>query len=261
MTDNFFPWDEIPDSDSLPAGHLHFQVDSLEDSESSGGKRMFRAQFTCVAPPEAANMRYFENYVTGNDEAMGSIVPGQFGTKQLKGMLKAAQVPPSNDPNALCIGALNTQFIARMTINKDGENRISRYFRVGEKPAALDPVKPTVGGAGAVAMPIGVAPPAMGAGAVTPGPAVLAPLALPVTPAAPAPVAAPVAVVAPAPIAPPIVAPPAPVVPPSPAVVTPVVPAPSAVTPTAPTPTMECSICKQQVAVLEFSAHVQAHGG
>lgn len=281
MTDNFFPWDEILDTDLFPAGHIQFQVDSLEDSESSGGKRMFRAQFTAVAPVEVANMRYFENYVTGTDEALTSIVPGSFGTKQLKAFLKNAQVPPSNDPAMLCAGATNTQFIGRMTVNKEGENQLRRYFRVGEKPPALDPVKPAVGGAGAgpVAMPV-VSPPVGGS---TPPPAPKGAPPVPETaaeapkgppldkepastvvaptgpPAPTATIPAPTTVVAPGPAAGAAGAPSTPAVV-APGPTTPASPT-STTAPGPPTPTMECSICKTQIPVLEFSAHVQSHGG
>ena len=157
-----FPWDEIPNSNVFPAGTFQFQYVKLEDGQAqSSGKRMFRAQFTCVAPAQLAGMSHFENFVTGNDENLGEIVPGSMGTRSLKQSLVGAQVPPQNDPGQICqlVNATAPQLMISLSkyTEKGGEydgqerNRVTGYYKIGEKDVQM---APEMGGGGAPGMPM-----------------------------------------------------------------------------------------------------------
>ncbi len=279
--DNYFAWDEIPDMNVLPGGTLHFNVDELTDDESSSGKRMFRARFSVVLPVEFAGMVHFENYVTGSDEAPKALLPGSFGTRNMKAMMKAAQVPPNNDVALLCAGAANTQFLAKVSQveEKEGDykgtlrNRINAYFRIGERQVEIDVVKGTGAAAAApVAVASPVVAPVVAALASAPAPAPTGTPGPPTTSAAAPPTPDPsIATPAHQPVStpvPPVAVPTAPVATP---VVVPVVstgtpptgpPAPTTETPAPAGPQMECMACKaagnpgMMVGVADFSAHM-----
>lgn len=255
--ENYFPWEETPDMNVLPGGTLHFNIDELLDDVSSSGKRMFRARFSVLAPTECAGMTHFENYVTGSDEAPTAILPGSFGTRNFKAMMKAAQIPPNNDVAMLCANAANAQFMAKVSQieEKEGEykgtlrNRINAYFRIGERQVEVDVVK----GAGGLVGPAVAAPVAAAAA--------LAPAATAAVPtAALAPVAA---SVAPAPVTPAVAATLAPATPATPAAPVQPAAAPAGPAPAPAGPQMECMACKaagspgMMIDVADFGNHMQ----
>jgi len=205
MEKEFFPWDDIPDMDVVPSGDYYVRGEVLEDGESSTGKRMFSAQMIVEEPQLYAGMSLFENFVTGTDEDPKGIVPGAFGTRRLKKMLKAAQVAQSNNTQQLCQNFKGTLFgvsVAEYT-EESGEyagmqrNRITAYWKRGERepgvaegqaggkgkgPAAAASAAAAAAKAQAPAAP---SPPATG----TPSPSPAAstkPVAAPQAPAAPA---------------------------------------------------------------------------
>ena len=94
MTDHF-PWEDIYEGNVFPTGIYEFQVEVIEDGYSAGDKRMPKGRFRCTAPDQFKGMSYFENFVCGTDENLADIVPGTFGSKALKMIFKAAQVPKS----------------------------------------------------------------------------------------------------------------------------------------------------------------------
>lgn len=258
---NFFPWDEISEENVFPTGVYHFSVDELEDGMSNTGKRMFRARYTAKAPAEQAGMSHFEYYVTGTEENPNGINPGTMGARGLKKMLAKAQVPPSNDPAALCVSARGAELLITLNfyVEKDGQyagtprNRIADYHRLGERNVGVTQPLPGQGvGTSAPTMPPGpsTAPP--------PGPPAATPPPVSATP--PGPPAAPTPGLPPAPAAAPTAAPPATAapVPPAPAQ-PPVAGAPAAGV--APEPTMKCQVpgCGQDVPVSQFGAHMQTH--
>lgn len=266
---NFFPWDDISDSDTLPSGNFQMKWVKLEDGQSnSSGKRMFKAQYQVIAPLEYQGQAYFENYVTGSEEAPGAILPGSMGTKSFKRALKAAQIPPANDINVVIRGAINSELV--LTINefveKAGEyagqmrNRTVGYWRVGEKQVGLapapaqpgqqarPPVMPAMGGVTSGMPQMGGQP--MGAGAVPPpvnAPS-FPPQGMPGTPPRP---------------------PQAPAFPGGQTTQAPVqsagvLPTPLPVMPSQPTPQLDgpkirCTLCNRDVPATIFNDHVQRH--
>lgn len=239
MTDqNFFPWDDIPDDNVLPEGTLHMRIDSLEDGMSGTGKRMFRAQFSVVAPIEFAGQKHFENFVTGSEENPTAILPGTVGSRMLKKCLSAAQVPANNDIVALCNAATGAELLMNMVIfeEPDGQykgqkrNRVSGWLRLGDREVGLAPKQGAPGQ--------GVAPPT--ASAPSPPTAPVQPQAAPAAPQQPAAPAAPAA--------------------PAPAPAQPVEAPPTQVPPTPQNgPMLKCTICQADVPVAEFGAHMQQH--
>ena len=229
---NFFPWDDIPDTNVFPDGIFEFEWDSLDDGYAqTSGKRMFKARFACVQPAEFKGMGLFENYVTGNDEVLQGIVAGAMGTRAMKAALKAAQVPANNDIANLCHSVKGSKLLMKIVQieEKDGDykgqlrNKVVACFKIGTRSVEVAK-KP--GARGAMQAPTVSAP--------APAPSAPAPSA-PVQ-AAPTPIPAPT----PTPAAPPIPGP---------------VPAP----PAANTETVQCQICKEMVPTAEFGAHAQAH--
>lgn len=227
---DFFPWDEIPDQDVLEAGDYLVRGASLEDGLAGTGKRMFVAQMSVEEPKEASGMFLFENFVTGTEEAQTAIMPGTLGTRRLKRMLGAAQIPASNNTAQLCKGFEGVIFGVSVSKyeEKSGEyagsirNRIGAFWKVGEKQPQI--------------------------GAVVKSPAAVA------QPVVQAPQGAPAPLVEQATQTVGSVAPP----PPTTGATTPASPPPPS-NATAPQgqPMLNCSICGQNIPSNEFAAHVQ----
>ena len=149
---DFFPWDQIPDTDVLADGRYLARGKKLEDLMSSGEgkdgvkKRMFKAQLEIVEPKEFAGMVHFENYVTGTAEASEDIVPGTMGTKSLKRLLAAAQIPAGNSIGQLCKTFEGSMFMLQVSEYADDDgpykgvprNRITKYAKVGEMVPGLE---------------------------------------------------------------------------------------------------------------------------
>jgi hypothetical protein len=265
--DNFFPWDDIPDSNVFPAMTGRFTWDKLEDGHSqSTNKRMFKANFICMEPEMYAGMYHTENYVVGNDENLNGIIPGTMGARSMKSALAAAQVPKSNDPAQLCavVTQSKPQLLLSLSLSKQetGEyagreqNRVTSYNKVGERPVQV------MGGqvANKSTAPIQApAMPTMPGTTAAPAPAPGGQVGAPAAPAAPTPAApaqaasAPAAPAAPQQQAAPAPTPGAPAPPPGGA------PAGNVAAPDTPEQTLKCSICGEDVPMSGFAAHTQAH--
>jgi hypothetical protein len=250
---DFFPWDDVPDSNVFPTMTGLFEWTKLEDGESSTGKRMARAVFQCVQPAEYAGMCHFENFVLGNDENMKGIVQGAMGTKALKQAAKAAQLR-IDSMQAACdlVQAQKPQLMLSLAYAKEekGEyagreqNRVTAYHKVGERAVQIAPKPgsqvrmnaPKAMPSQAPAMPTQTAPPAAAAAPASPVQAPSAPAQAPPTtaPAPPAPAPAQQATVAAS----------AP---------------PEQAAPAVNEPTIPCTICGQMVPATQYNEHVQAH--
>lgn len=224
--DQFFPWNEIADDNVLPEGVFQMRTESLEDGQANSGKRMFRAQFSVVAPLEFSGTRHFENFVTGNDEAPTAILPGAMGTKALKKYFVSAQIPQSESVGQICASAIGSEFLVTMTVveDKDGpfkgtrRNRITRWWKLGEKDVGVAPADSS--GRGVTSGVRSSAPPAPSRPAV---PQSVANAIAPKPPGVPAPGS------------------------------------PSVGSGGATEQTIVCTICGQAVPVSEFGAHMQTH--
>lgn len=272
-TEDFFDWDQTPDSNVFPAGTYQMSVQALDDGLSKGTsdgipKRMFVLRATCELPAQFAGMTYFENFVTGSKEAPNGMVPGSMGTRNFKQLMKGCQIPKGNSVAQLLNTAVSSQakFMVQLSYyeEKEGEyagtprNRLIGYFKLGERAPVVAPVA----GVAIVPGPV-LAPPVMpGQGATTGVPPVVSPdtgvtglpsiapqpvVAPPVQPvAAPQPQvfqsdpAVPQTQVAP-PAAPPVTVPPQP----------PATPAAGGM--------IRCTICQQDVAMAGLAEHVEAH--
>lgn len=237
---DFFPWDDINEDNVFPTGTYRVRIASLDDGNSSTGKRMLRGVFTCVEPVQCAGMSHFENYVVGTEEAPDAVSAGSMGARALKKMAKAAQIPQGNSLAQLCVTAVGAELILVINqyVEKEGayagtpRNRIADYVRLGEREPMIAPVA----GAPGAGVPAANVPPVASAAAPTPA----APAPAPPAAAAGAPATAPTAPVPPA-------APAAPAAPETPAA------------PAAPGPTMRCTICQAEVAVPDFGQHIADH--
>jgi len=247
MDNNFFPWDEIPDSNVFPTMTGRFQCVKLEDGESqSSRKRMFRAQFNCMEPSQYAGMSHFENFVTGNDENPKGIVPGAMGTRSLKAALNAMQMSKNKNVGELCqiVTASQPQLMLSIahTIEQKGDyagqerNKITAYHKVGDRPVQVMTQGTSVGVETSMAPKMVAPPPMVPTAAVqqAPAPPQVVQQMMPQPPtaqASPALVVPPVVNAAPAPTAP----------------------------PAGQGYVLDCVICGNKVPVAEFSAHVARH--
>jgi hypothetical protein len=246
---DFFPWDDVPDSNVFPTLTGLFEWTKLEDGESSSGKRMLRSVFTCIQPTEYAGMCHFENYVLGNDENPKGIVQGAMGTKAVKQAATAAQLRIDSVANACTlISAQKPQLMLSLSYSRQegGEyagreqNRVTAYHKIGERPVQIAPKPGSQVKMQAPQAPLPSAPaPSQG---VAQGPPVQQNVAPPMPQQVQAPqvqapqMQAPAPPVQQAPVQPPMQA--------------------------APTPAVlgiPCNICGQVVPAADFANHVQMH--
>lgn len=232
----FVPFDEIPDSGVLLDGTYHVAGEELTADFSSTGKKMYSARMVVAAPDDYQGMYMFENFVIGTDDdpqaTQLSTWKKSIGARRLKGMLKAAGIPSSNDEAAICAGFKGVQFmiVVSQYTEKGGDydgtirNRIGGFYRVGERAPEVTG-KPT-GARGATPMPTPAA----------------------VTPTAPAPPT-------PTPVSAPTAAPAAPAAPPAPTAPS---PQPAAEAPAPAAAMLPCGVCGKQIPVTGFQDHVAA---
>lgn len=227
-----FPWAEIPDSNIVPDGVYQCQGVLLEETLSSGGKLMYKAQMTVQEPIDYKGITFFEYFVIGSDGDLLAADPNTYkmsiGARRMKSLFKAAQLPQVQDIDQIAASFGGSVFLSlvTMTIEKGGDyagtprNRLNAFYKIGERAVGLqDKAK---------------SPAAAAAGAVPTAPIV----PTPPTPAAP-----------PIPAAPSVpVAPPAAPAPPAPPVATPTTGVAGAM--------LKCTICNTDVPVAEFKAHV-----
>ena len=189
MSEVDFDWGEIPDSNVLPDGVYELQIESLEDTTSGSGKRMFKCCLRVTEPKEWANHPHFENFVIGSDDDPDGAQPEtrkrSLGAITLKKMLSKAGVPLDR---MVCQNAVGQRVVCNIiqTIEtKEGQykgqarNKITRWYAAGEAatgtstqptpPLAAQPPKAR-GAAGRPNEPTPPATPAPGVG-VSPRPA------------------------------------------------------------------------------------------
>lgn len=198
-----FPWEDIPDIDALPDMDAVCEV-AATLKMSSTQKLMVEAQLKVQEPKDFYGMMHTENYVLGTDERPGDVVQGSFGARNMKKLLKAAQVPKGDTVEQL-VASLSGAIVGISFMYYKEEkgdyagsdrNRITGYWKAGERTPQLTPKKgaagavvtqpaPTAPGPAVVPPPAAVAP-QTAAPAVTPPPAVTtgAPANLPPPPAA-----------------------------------------------------------------------------
>lgn len=181
--ENYFPWEEIPDSNILPTGFYLINVEEVEDTESQNtGNRMFVGSFKVEEPEQFKGMfTKRDYYVVGTDEAQKSVVAGTMGARSFKKLLNGCQVPQSSDIEKLLHGLKGGKCVARIvqfTVDKgeykgQEDNKFTDFFKVGEREVGLDnegkakSAKPVVVAAappqGASVPPKSTAPPVPGA--------------------------------------------------------------------------------------------------
>jgi hypothetical protein len=252
---DFFPYDEVPDTNVFPGGTFEFEWSNLEDGYSqSSNKRMLKAQFTCVQPANLAGLSFWDNFVCGTDQ-------------------NPAQVPANNSVAQICnlINQSKPHLMITLSLytEKDGQfageprNRAVSYDKLGSKMVQV--LTPARGSGGSGAPVVSGAPVAQGVAPVPQAPpqqmTTPAPMPQPTTPppvqqpqpVAPAPPvqqaqqpqapqAPPTTAQAPAPPAPPVNQ-----TPPTPA------------TPGQGAPLIPCNICGQNISAAQYEAHIMEH--
>lgn len=166
---NFFPWDDIPDSGVLLAGMYQMRGESLSIETTSTGKRMIVMQAVVEQPEAYAGMRIFENFVIGIEEdpmgAQRETWLRSVGARRLKGLLKAANVPQSNDLNQICNTFAGVMFLTQATQYEEQSgdykgsirNRFN-FYKVGERVVGVEGKPMGARGAAPQAVPQAVPP-------------------------------------------------------------------------------------------------------
>lgn len=91
--EEYFPWDETPETDLFPFMDGLFNVESMEDTYSNNtGKRMFKIVFTCQAPVKFKGMRYTKYYTVGTDELPDKVNHDTFGMRGIQQLRIACNI-------------------------------------------------------------------------------------------------------------------------------------------------------------------------
>lgn len=124
-----FPWNEIPDSDNLPAGYWGFTLISIEQGWTQDGRLKYNVQLRLREDnPDFAGRIHFESFTIGTEddpdpERYDSKV---FGVKRLKWMFKAMALAPSEDPDQLLLDCVGKNFDAKVRISPETESFAAR---------------------------------------------------------------------------------------------------------------------------------------
>jgi hypothetical protein len=270
---DFFPYDDVPDTNVFPGGTFEFEWSNLEDGYSqSSNKRMLKAQFTCVQPANLAGLSFWENYVCGTDQNPAEINAASMGARNLKRAMNAAQVPANNSVAQICnlINQSKPHLMVTLSLytEKDGQfageprNRAVSYDKLGAKMVQV--LTPAGGSGGSGAPVVSGAPVAQGVAPVPQAPPqqMTTPAPMP-QPTTPPPVQQPMA---PAPQqAPPVQqqAPPttaqAPAAPAPPTTPAPAAAGSAPATPGQGAPLIPCNICGQNISASQYEAHIMEH--
>lgn len=144
---DFFPWDSIPDSNVFPTGTFLFEIASIEDGESSTGKRMLKARFDCLEPVNMKGQAYFDQYVLGTDEEPQKVVPSAMGSQMFKKVLKGAQIPKSSSISNAIEQSLGNHVILKLLQYKDEspgpyrgtlKNKMQAAYKIGEAEIKIE---------------------------------------------------------------------------------------------------------------------------
>lgn len=145
------PHGSIPKNTTLPADLYTFEVEEMDDTTSSTGKRMLSLAAR-VAEGDFEGTPYWENYVVGTDkdpEATQEKTWKRMPAVQFRRLVEAIQVPKIANSAQQCQAMVGTRFSAFLDEYEDtregqyqGEmrNRIKRYYKVGEAPQGNGPV-------------------------------------------------------------------------------------------------------------------------
>lgn len=162
------PWDDIPDATVLPGGTYQFAIESVEETISSTGKLMYNGTFNVVEPKAFAGLNHWESYVIGSDTDPNAEDPdtwkASIGARNLKRMLNKAQVPLSDDMEAVCVEAAGHQFVSLVTQETDDgsrdprykgrvRSRIQGYYGLGDQAPTVEQPAPARVTAGAPTVP------------------------------------------------------------------------------------------------------------
>lgn len=139
---NEIPWDDIPKGNYIPASIVLVQWESLEDTESQAGKRMFVATFRVMDPEDFFGRVHTERYVVGTDENPKGFARNCLGATGMQQARIAAKVKPlPADKFCETIEIERPQLLLQLKEPKPDadfqNNSIARYFPVGEREPGL----------------------------------------------------------------------------------------------------------------------------
>lgn len=123
-------WDDIPDRVSLEAGHYLFKIQDIKEiqDERHPGVLIYRADLVVEEPSDVEGAMHFERFQIGTDEdpeaKESQTRRKSIAARQLKALLKAAQVPMLDTDEATFAAAKGCRFVGKigLTISKKDGN-------------------------------------------------------------------------------------------------------------------------------------------
>lgn len=158
MSNNNIPWDAIPEGgrrEALPDGLYTCEVESLEETTSKAGARMFAGVYRVLEPTEYAGRVLYEYHNIGTDKDPLAEDPktwaAAIGARTLRDLVVACGVP--QEPNAARLSTIlkGQRFMQQVQRYIEPEkkangqdnpyagqpaNRMGRRFRVGDGGSA-----------------------------------------------------------------------------------------------------------------------------
>ena len=159
------PWDAIPDSIGgvLPTNTYKFEIETLEEVQSSKERYMIKGTFRVLEPKSEAGMVLFDNYAIGNEKDPQADDPKSWegiAAARFKDVINKAGVRRATTVEETCVlaqGALFIGDVVQETETQEGpykgqiRNRLKKTYRVGEKDATS--AMPNARPVGAAAVP------------------------------------------------------------------------------------------------------------
>lgn len=144
------PWEVIPESVGgvLPTGLYKFEIEALEEVQSSKERYMIKGTFRVLEPKSEEGMVLFDNYAIGNAGDPQADDPKSWegvAASRFKDLIKKAGVQQHPTVEATCVAARGALFlgdVSQETEQQDGpykgqvRNRLRKTYRVGEKDVA-----------------------------------------------------------------------------------------------------------------------------
>ena len=143
------PWDVIPESVGtlLPTGLYKFEIESLEEVQSSKERYMINGTFRVLEPRSEVGMVLYDHYAIGTETDPQADDPKSWegvAATRFKDLIKKAACEQKPTVEATITAAHGAQFIGDVvqeTETKEGpykgkvRNRLARVYRIGEKDA------------------------------------------------------------------------------------------------------------------------------
>lgn len=143
------PWDAIPDAvgNVLPTATYKFEIETLEETQSSKERYMLKGTYRVVEPTTEAGMVLYDYYAIGTEHDPQGDDPKSWegiAAARFKDLVKKANVQQKATVEDTCVAARGATFIGDVTQEVDQSegqykgsirNRLKKLYQVGTKDA------------------------------------------------------------------------------------------------------------------------------